>query len=182
MAEHIGRYPAVIITPGDADLIREGSEVRRKFIDGIIAQSKRSYLTDLLAYNKALNQRNNLLKHFYAERRFDAESLDIWSVQLAEIGDRIAVERALFMEQFAPLFTAFYADISGQKETCTVSLATEVGPSPTAALLHESLAERQKSPTHHPRHPQRRRRTPDRRLPYQAVWKSRPAEVYAHCP
>lgn len=135
LAEHIGRFPAVIITPNDADLIREGSEVRRKFINGIISQYNRAYLHDVMQYNKALNQRNNLLKHFFAERRFDAESLEIWDVQLAELGDRIAAERAKFMAEFQPLFAEFYAAISGGNETCSVALNTKVGEQSMGQLL-----------------------------------------------
>lgn len=145
LAEHIGRYPAVIITPNDADLIREGSEVRRKFINGIISQYNRSYLNDVMQYNKALLQRNNLLKHFFAERRFDAESLEIWDVQLAELGDTIAAERQKFVAEFVPLFEEFYAAISGGKERCTVTLETRVGPHSMTELLHESQAKDRKA-------------------------------------
>jgi len=59
-ADHIGKIPLVIISPSDVSLILEGSDVRRKFIDGIISQYNRSYLSYLLSYNKALNQILNL--------------------------------------------------------------------------------------------------------------------------
>ena len=63
-SEHIGFLPLVIISPADRDLIIEGSETRRKFIDGVISQSDKSYLSNLIAYNKVLAQRNSLLKYF----------------------------------------------------------------------------------------------------------------------
>src|SRR5699024_2792988 len=63
LRDHIGLIPVVIISPSDRDLIIEGSEIRRKFMDGIIAQSDTDYLQNLLRYNQVLTQRNALLKY-----------------------------------------------------------------------------------------------------------------------
>ena len=96
------RYPAVIITPNDLDLINEGSVSRRKFVDGIISQYNKEYLYDLIDYNKILLQRNNLLKHFKQEGRFDQESIEIWDVQLVSLAHKIHRERIGFIENFKP--------------------------------------------------------------------------------
>jgi len=64
LADHIGHFPLVMISPYDRDLINEGSDVRRKYIDGVISQFDKFYLDDLLKYNRALFQRNSLLKNF----------------------------------------------------------------------------------------------------------------------
>jgi DNA replication and repair protein RecF len=61
LSDHIGKYPAVLIAPDDTELISEGSELRRKFFDGIISQIDRKYLEDLMQYNQVLKQRNALL-------------------------------------------------------------------------------------------------------------------------
>ena len=74
LADHIGAIPLVMISPADSFLISDGSEARRKFIDGVIAQFDKSYLDNLLQYQKALSQRNALLKSF-AENRFLIRSL-----------------------------------------------------------------------------------------------------------
>src|SRR5690606_13652211 len=60
ISAHIGSYPLVMISPYDIDLIKDGSDTRRKFIDNIISQSNKEYLNDLIRYNRALNQRNSL--------------------------------------------------------------------------------------------------------------------------
>ena len=57
-SEHIGQFPLVIISPADRDLVTEGSETRRKFIDGVISQQNKTYLQDLISYSKVLSQRN----------------------------------------------------------------------------------------------------------------------------
>lgn len=116
MADHIGHLPLVIITPSDRDLILEGSEVRRKFIDSVISQSDKLYLDDLMAYNRALNQRNKLLKYFAANNRFDAEQLSIYDEQLIERGNLIYDKRKDFVAHLKPILMEYYASISGGAE------------------------------------------------------------------
>jgi len=116
IAEHIGLIPIVIITPFDSFLILEGSDVRRKFIDGIISQEDQSYLQILIQYNRALAQRNQLLKHFSRERTFDADSLEIWDAKLIELGEEIHKKRKSFIDNFNPGFMKFYEGIGGTDE------------------------------------------------------------------
>ena len=63
LSDHLGRFPVVMISPYDRNLITDGSEARRKFMNSAIAQSNKKYLEALLAYNRALSQRNALLKY-----------------------------------------------------------------------------------------------------------------------
>jgi DNA replication and repair protein RecF len=70
LADHVGLFPVVMISPADTSLISEGSDERRKFIDMVIAQYDRPYLEDLINYNKALSQRNMLLKDFAKNNNF----------------------------------------------------------------------------------------------------------------
>ena len=77
LADHIGLFPVVMISPADSNLITGGSDERRKFINAVISQFDRNYLNDLIQYNKALAQRNKLLKDFARSGRFDKESLEL---------------------------------------------------------------------------------------------------------
>ena len=95
-SDHIGLIPVVIISPADRDLIMEGSDVRRKFIDGIISQSDKQYLTTLINYNKVLSQRNSLLKYFAANRVFEKETLEIYNLQLLPLAESIHQKRKAF--------------------------------------------------------------------------------------
>ncbi|MFT6371207.1 MAG: DNA replication and repair protein RecF, partial [Maribacter sp.] len=85
-ADHIGLLPLVIISPADRDLISEGSDVRRKFMDGVISQSNKAYLQSLINYNKVLSQRNALLKYFAANHTFDKATLAVYNEQLHMYG------------------------------------------------------------------------------------------------
>ena len=107
-AEHIGKIPLVMVTPGDHSIILGGSDVRRKFVDGIISQTDTGYLHHLLAYSKALEQRNALLKQFFDNRYFDEPAISLWDEQLLAHGDVIMESRNRFVAEFIPLFEQYY--------------------------------------------------------------------------
>ncbi|MDB9960731.1 DNA replication/repair protein RecF [Oceanihabitans sp.] len=115
-SEHIGFLPLVIISPTDRDLITEGSDTRRKFIDSVISQSDKHYLDDLIKYNKVLAQRNSLLKYFALNNTYNADTIDIYNNQLAEFGTRIFKKRDHFLQEFIPIFKSRYKVISNNNE------------------------------------------------------------------
>lgn len=139
LADHIGQIPLVMISPADRDLILEGSETRRKFMDGVISQSDRPYLDDLLAYNKALSQRNSLLKYFAKNSTFDPKQLEIYDEQLIERGHRIHERRRAFMEQMMPIMLQAYASIAGDQEPVNISYESKLNDINLKDALTESL-------------------------------------------
>jgi len=142
-AEHIGFLPLVIISPADRDLITEGSTARRKFIDGVIAQSDSKYLNTLLKYNKVLSQRNSLLKYFAANQTFDTTTLQIYNEQLHEYGTLIHHQRAAFLERFTPIFKERYKTISGGQEAIGLQYQSKLATSKLLDLLqHNSTRDR----------------------------------------
>lgn len=138
-ADHIGSIPLVIISPADRDLIIEGSETRRKFIDGVIAQSDKSYLQALLNYNKTLTQRNTLLKYFAANRTFDALNLDVYNEQMAHFGKEIFEKRLSFLKKFAVIFEASYNAISSGKEKVAITYKSQLHDTNMLDLLKQHL-------------------------------------------
>lgn len=139
LADHIGKIPLVIISPIDIMLIIDGSDVRRKFMDGIISQYNSSYLNNLLSYNKALNHRNLLLKSFWLNRNFDQESLDVWNDQLVQYGDSIYNERKKFVEDFTPIFQKYYTTISRDKEEVRLVYKSQLNDGDFKTLLEQNL-------------------------------------------
>jgi DNA replication and repair protein RecF len=138
-SEHIGQLPLVIISPADRDLVTEGSDTRRKFIDGVISQQNKNYLKDLLSYNKVLSQRNALLKYFAANRTFDALNLEFYNEQLSEYGARIFEVRKRFLEKFIPIFNEKYQIISDDKETVNLVYKSQLNDFSMKDLLQQSL-------------------------------------------
>lgn len=138
-SEHIGQLPLVIISPADRDLVTDGSDTRRKFIDGVISQQDKNYLLDLLAYNKVLSQRNALLKYFAANRTFDALNLKVYDEQLSEYGNRIYTVRKAFLEKFIPIFNEKYQIISNDKERVDLVYKSQLNEFSIKDLLLNSL-------------------------------------------
>ncbi|UTW62113.1 DNA replication/repair protein RecF [bacterium SCSIO 12741] len=139
LADHIGEIPLVMVSPSDSQLISEGSEVRRRFMDGVIAQFDHLYLDRLLNYQRALTQRNSLLKSFYENRFFDADALQIWDEKLQELGAPIHETRESFLQEFIPCFQRFYSLISGDRESINLEYSTGMKDHSLLELLQLSL-------------------------------------------
>ena len=122
LSEHIGLLPLVLVSPDDAMLISEGSDERRKFVDGVISQYNKSYLNQLLQYNNALKQRNALLK---IETAVDSSLLDIWEEQMALYGNYIYEQRKKFIDEFIPIFQDYYRYISNGNEQISLSYKSQ---------------------------------------------------------
>ena len=139
LGDHIGKFPLVMISPYDADLINGGSDLRRKFIDGVISQFDPLYLNALLKYNRALLQRNMQLKQFAETRTFDRELLRLWDDQLAVSADDIHGKRRRFLEEFMPIFQHYYEIVSGGTEKVSVVYQSRLDEMPLHKLLEDSL-------------------------------------------
>ena len=116
LSEHIGLIPLVMISPADNILINGGSEERRKFMNGVIAQYSKAYLDNIIQYNRALTQRNRLLKNFAATQNFNQDMVEVWDEQLIRYGESVYDERQRFVEELLPVFGSFYEHISGNRE------------------------------------------------------------------
>ena len=138
-SEHIGFIPTVIISPADRDLIIEGSETRRKFMDGVISQSDNVYLNKLIQYGKINAQRNSLLKYFAANHSFDRDTLEVYNLQLSDLGQYIFEKRKAFLEEFIPIFNKRYADITKNKEQVDISYKSQLFDNSLASLLEVNL-------------------------------------------
>jgi DNA replication and repair protein RecF len=138
-SDHIGQFPLVIISPADRDLVTEGSDTRRKFIDGVISMQDKTYLKDLIAYNKVISQRNALLKYFAANRTFDALNLKVYDEQLSVLGTTIFDKRKDFLLKFTPIFNEKYQIISGNKEQVNLKYKSQLNEASMENLLIGSV-------------------------------------------
>ena len=141
ISDHIGKIPLVIISPADRDLISEGSETRRKFIDSIISQSDLGYLNALLKYNQALSQRNSLLKYFSKNNVFQKDTLALYDELLIENGSIIFEKRNQFLNFFSEHFIEQYKAISPvESEVVEVKYDSELLKTEFKTLLEQSLS------------------------------------------
>ena len=138
ITDHIGKFAAVMIAPDDMELINGGSELRRKWMDGILSQTNKDYLERLFLYQKILLQRNAWLK-MYAHQAANQVELDYYSAQLAAAGAFIHTARAGFIERFIPLLSRYYEILSGGREQIRISYNSDLSVKPLDHWLAEGL-------------------------------------------
>lgn len=126
LSDHIGLFPCVMVSPYDRDLINEGSETRRRFIDQVISQFDRHYLDFLIRYNRLLEQRNALLKQFSETRRPDRGLLLLLDEQIAPLASNIFQRRREFLLGFIPVFNRYFAIISDGCESVGIRYESQV--------------------------------------------------------
>lgn len=131
LSEHIGLIPIVMVSPSDTLLIEGVSEERRRLMDIVISQLDRQYIDALNRYNKALTQRNTMLK----EEKPDEEVMSIWEEQMASTGELIYQKRAQLVEKLIPPFQRFYESISGGHEHISLSYTSHCQRGPLLEVI-----------------------------------------------
>ncbi|MGL5787345.1 MAG: DNA replication/repair protein RecF [Bacteroidales bacterium] len=134
-SDHIGLIPLVMISPDDSELIMGGSDERRKFLDMVISQHNKAYLEYLIRYNKALQQRNMLLK---ADSMPEESLFEIWEDQMAAAAEFIFNERQLFLESFTPVFEHYYNRICRGNESVSLLYQSHLAEGNLTAQLKDS--------------------------------------------
>lgn len=118
LSQHIGLIPLISISPSDISIIEGGSDERRKLMDTVISQYDNTYIEALTLHNKALQQRNALLK---MESEPDLTLMDLWEQEMAKYGEIIYNKRDNFVREMIPLFQETYQTISKQKEIVSLN-------------------------------------------------------------
>lgn len=138
LSEHIGLIPLVMVSPADTLLIDGGSEERRRLMDMVISQYDHTYMEAVTRYNKALQQRNAMLKQ---EEEPDPEIIGLWEEQMAFEGERIYQRRQSFVSELTPIFQHYYERISSNREQVAIDYVSHCQRGP---LLEVIQRDRQK--------------------------------------
>jgi len=134
LSQHIGLLPIVMISPTDWDLIRGGSEERRRFMDHIISQNDHEYLDALIHYNKAVAQRNTMIKN----EMHDALLYESIEDSLINNATLIYQRRTQWAQQFLPIFMHYYRLVAGTEETINLIYESHLNQAPMQSLLTSS--------------------------------------------
>ena len=137
LAEHIGLIPLIMVSPSDQMLIAGGSEERRRFMDVVISQYDALYLESLMRYNRALQQRNALLKQ---ETEPDASLMSLLEEQMAAEGERIFAARDEYVRRLTPVFQQYYEHISMQRESVSLSYVSHCQRGPLLDVIRRDRA------------------------------------------
>jgi DNA replication and repair protein RecF len=141
LADHIGRYPAVLISPYDTDLIRQGSEERRRYFDSLQSQLDPEFLNLLIQYNGLLRQRNATLKQHSGGHGFDTLYLQALDDQLAPLGESLSARRTSFLAEFTPVFQNHYQQLAEGREQVQLEYKSQL---PGQNFRHLLLANERK--------------------------------------
>lgn len=126
ISDHIGKYPVVLIEPDDTEIVKEGSELRRRFFDGLISQLDKKYLESLIRYGQALKNRNALLKMFAEKGRTDLLAIESYDRLLIEAGEYLYARREGFLHEFLPYFQRFYSTLVANAEQTAIRYVSPV--------------------------------------------------------
>ncbi len=136
LSDHIGLIPLVMISPADNELITGASEGRRKFMDMAISQFDKEYLRALVRYNKALQQRNALLK--LEDEQFDLSLIELWEDQMVEDGVFIHQKRREFIERLTPIFNLYYLQISSSADLVSFDYISQLNDDDFGDLIRRN--------------------------------------------
>lgn len=137
-SDHIGSIPLVMVSPADNELIAGGSEERRRFVDVVISQYDKEYLGALIRYNRALQQRNALLR---GGQELDPEMLSLIEEMMAAEAVCIHAGRKRLVEELVPIFTSFHASIAGEGEEVGLRYRSHLHEGDLAPMLAASRVE-----------------------------------------
>ena len=134
-SEHIGLLPLVMVSPADWNLISGGGEERRRLIDRIISQGNHAYLEALIDYNRALTQRNAMLRQGMADPLL-FESVDAFMCRAAEA---IYKARLEWIERFTPICMRYYGEIADSREKVRLDYRSELHERSMETVLKENF-------------------------------------------
>lgn len=138
-SNHIGLIPVVLISPYDNDLINDGSNERRKFIDSIISQNDRNYLLNLISYSKVIQNRNKLLKLYNKSVDFDLDTIKVYNDQIVKLSKPIFEVRKAFIDEFKPIIINKYNKISDNKEKISIDYKSDLFNNEIESLIENSF-------------------------------------------
>ena len=137
LSQHIGLLPVVMVSPMDWDLVRGSGEERRRFMDLIISQNDSEYLDALIRYNKAVEQRNAMIK----KEMTDPLLYETVEMEMARHATLLHQRRKQWVEQFLPIFMYYYNAVAGEGETVSLHYKSHLNE---ATMLEHLAATRER--------------------------------------
>ena len=134
ISEHIGLLPVVMVSPADVSMVSESGEERRRFVNAVLSQMSREYMSGMQQYNRLLLQRNKMLKDMVPDRSL----LEVIDMRLSAIADPIHKARKQFIEELKPIVSEYYKALSGDSEQVDIFYETELDNAPLEQLLAQS--------------------------------------------
>ena len=135
VSEHVGVLPVVLVSPSDISMVSESGEERRRFVNSVLSQMDREYLTSLQQYNRLLQQRNRMLKDMSPDRSL----LEVIDMKMASLSEPVHNARKMFVEDLKPVVSEYYKAVSGGTEDVDIRYDSELSKAPLDQLLAASF-------------------------------------------
>ena len=134
VSEHVGILPIVMVSPSDISMVSESGEERRRFVNSVLSQMDREYMSSLQQYNRLLLQRNRMLK----EHDHDRSLLEIIDMRMAACAEPVHQARRNFIDELRPIVAHYYRDISGGTELVDIIYESELSKASLDMILQSS--------------------------------------------
>lgn len=134
ISEHIGELPVVMVSPDDVSLVSDSGEDRRRFLNMVLSQMDKEYLSDVQQYNRLLSQRNTVLK----SDRPDQALLEIMDGRMSSYAMRIFGRRKSFAASLSPVVERYYHALSGGKENVEIAYRSDLEKGTLEEILASS--------------------------------------------
>ncbi|MBQ6287286.1 MAG: DNA replication and repair protein RecF [Bacteroidales bacterium] len=134
ISEHIGVLPIVMVSPSDTSLVSESGDERRRFVNSVLSQMDREYLSAMQQYNRLLFQRNKMLK----DGTFDEGLLSVFDERMGSFADKIFAARDAFVADLMPVVSEYYKILSGGRETVSITYQSDLHKGTLTAILASS--------------------------------------------
>ena len=135
ISEHIGVLPVVLVSPADVSMVSESGEERRRFVNSVLSQMDREYMSAMQQYNRLLLQRNTMLK----EPDLDRSLLEVIDMRMSMLAEPIYQARKRFVEQLKPVVAEYYKALSGDSEQVDIEYESELSKAGLDQLLASSF-------------------------------------------
>ena len=134
VSEHIGVLPVVMVSPSDISMVSESGEERRRFVNAVLSQMDREYMTALQQYNRLLLQRNKMLK----EQDVDRGLLEVIDMRMSAFAEPVFQARKKFVEELTPIVQEYYKALSGDSEQVSIEYDSELSKASLEQILSAS--------------------------------------------
>lgn len=135
VSDHVGVLPIVMVSPSDISLVSESGDERRRFVNAVLSQMDREYMTSLQQYNRLLLQRNRLLK----EQEVDRQLLEVIDMRMSALAEPVYQARKKFVEELRPVVADYYKSVSGGTEQIDIEYESEMDKAGLEVLLKASF-------------------------------------------
>ena len=135
ISEHVGVLPVVMVSPADVSMVSESGEERRRFVNSVLSQMDREYMSAMQQYNRLLLQRNTILK----ESDPDRSLLEVIDMRMSMLAEPIYQARKRFVEQLKPIVAEYYKALSGGSELVDIEYESELSKAGLDQILAASF-------------------------------------------